>query len=247
MPNVIEHVQEKLKRTNESIRNLDAEIAAFFQEHEYPIIPEDNKEITLKAIEYHKSLAIPSRFSVLAGEVIHHLRSCLDHLAWQFSSEQYRRGHPRRIEFPIFEKKPVDKESISRYEGKIKGIANPDIRSFIESLQPYHSPDPVNDPLFILHDMDIFDKHRELILISASGGRRLPPEMKSIVEAYEREHPEFNSAEVAHKFKGYGELRPQVSFTNFGRREFEPVVLGLLELYNEVVVILREFDYRWGN
>jgi hypothetical protein len=51
------------------------------------------------------------RFSVLAGEVIHHLRSCLDHLVWQLSSEPFRSAHSDRIEFPVYERAPVGKVS----------------------------------------------------------------------------------------------------------------------------------------
>lgn len=246
MANVIENVQEKLKRANENIRNLEAEIARFFESGEYPILPEHDRELLLKAIEYHKNRAIPLRFSVLTGEIIHHLRSCLDHIAWQFSTEQYRADHPRRIEFPIFDKKPVDKDSISRYDGKIKGITDGEMRLFIESLQPYNSSDPVSNPILILHKMDITDKHRELILSVPTGGRDFPPEMRLFIMTYQRIHPELTAADIAFQFKGHGKLRPQISFTDFGRREIEPVIQGLMELYNAVLVVIREFDYRWG-
>jgi hypothetical protein len=125
-------IEEKLKRANENIRNLDAEIAGFFQECRYPVVPENNNELLLDAIKYHQQLVIPPRFSVLVGEIIHHLRSCLDHVVWIFSCEEYRVSKFRKIEFSIFEKRPVDKMSRSLYEGKIKGITNPQVLSLIE-------------------------------------------------------------------------------------------------------------------
>src|SRR5579864_7615214 len=162
MPPNFDGITEKLKRANENIRNLESEIGVFFQQGEYPVLPEDNRELLLKAIEYHKKRVIPLRFSMLAGEIVHHLRSILDHVVWQFSDEVYRRDHPRLIEFPVVEVPPVDKDSISRYVRKIKGITVARVRDLIERLQPYNSPDPLDDPLLILHKMNVIDKHREL-------------------------------------------------------------------------------------
>src|SRR5258708_27984155 len=113
-----EGVLERLKRTNENILNLQTEISVFFQEGKYPVIPEDDKKLLLEAIEYHKSRVIPSRFSVLAGEIVHHLRSCLDHVVWEFSTEAYRRDHFLRNEFPVFVAPAVHRDSISLYQRK---------------------------------------------------------------------------------------------------------------------------------
>ncbi len=235
-------IEEKLKRTNETIHNLEAEVKAFFQEGEYAVLPEHHKKLLLEAIQYHKNRVIPLRFSVLAGEIVHHLRSCFDHVAWQFSSPEYRRDYVRRIDFPVFDKEPIDRDSVARYEGKVKGIANLCARSLIERLQPYKAPDPLDSPLLILHNMDVFDKHRELILSVPTGGRMFPPAMRDIVESYERAHVELTTAEVAYHFKDCGELVPQVAFTNFGRREIQPVVQGLSELSNYTITVVKEFD-----
>jgi hypothetical protein len=233
-------IEEKLRRSNENIENLDAEVAAFFQEGKYPVLPEHDNKLLLEAIEYHKNRVIPLRFSVLAGEIVHHLRSCLDHIAWQFSSHQYRRDHFRRIEFPIFDKEPIDKDSIATYEREVKGITDPSVRMLIESHQPYKIPDPIDHPMLILHKMDIFDKHRELILSVSTGGRRLSVGMRDVIESYQRAHPELTSAEVAYQFKGHGNLVPYVSFTDFGRREL-PIILGLMELHNHIVGVVKAF------
>lgn len=78
----------KLKRVDENIINLNDEIDRFFKECKYPIIPHPNNEQWQNAVNYHRELRIPLRFSVLAGEVIHHLRACLDHVVWHFSTKQ---------------------------------------------------------------------------------------------------------------------------------------------------------------
>jgi hypothetical protein len=41
---------------------------------------------------------VPPRFSVLAGEIVHHLRSCFDHVTWNFSVGAT--PEHKRIDFP---------------------------------------------------------------------------------------------------------------------------------------------------
>lgn len=241
MANEFNGIEEKLKRTNENILNLDAEIARFFEEGKYPVLPEHDRESLLEAIEYHKNRVVPLRFSVLAGEIVHHLRSCLDHVAWIFSDLK-KVKNPRQIEFPIFEKRPIDPNAISLYKRKVEGITNSKVLDLIESLQPYNSADPINTSLSIIQSFDIIDKHRELVLCVPTGAREIPKGTDAVFESYQRLHPELAAAEIAHKFKGHGQLVPKVSFSNFGRREIQPAVEGLAELNNEVVLLLRRFE-----
>jgi hypothetical protein len=240
MANAFDGIQEKLKRANENIRNLDSEISRFFQECKYPVLPDPKDKLFLEAIKYHGQLTIPLRFSVLAGEIVHHLRSCLDHLVWQFSASEARKS--TAIEFPIFDHEPINEKQIARYEGKIKGITNPAVRDLITRLQPYNSPDYIDSPLSIIHHMDIFYKHRELVLHYTTGSLLMPASMRPIVESYKREHPDVSSAELTSKFKSYGTLVPQIAFKNFGRRDIEPVSQALLDLYNSTVVVVAYFE-----
>src|SRR6267142_5338043 len=95
-------IAQKLYRSKEHIHNLEAEIERFFKESKYPFLTDNNGEILLEALEYHRNRPVPLRFAVLAGEVVHHLRSILDHIVWQFSEPSYRQD-PRNlkwIEFP---------------------------------------------------------------------------------------------------------------------------------------------------
>lgn len=231
-------IAEKLVRAEENIHNLHSEMEGFFEKCDYPILPQDNKELLLRAIEYHKNLVIPLRFSTLAGEVIHHLRSCFDHVAWHFSVGPVE--DPRRIEFPVFEK-PLDKDRRKRFEGKIRGITDLKARSLIERVQPHNAADPLDDPLWIIHDFDILDKHREPIFCAGTGSTILPRSMKGEIETYHRAHPELNPAQIARHFQGHGPTKPCVSFRNFGRREVYSVNEGLIDLFNYTVVVIDEF------
>ena len=126
-------IAEKLKRADQNIVNLHSEITAFFQASKYPVIPNAEDKEWQEALNYHKNLPIPKRFSVLAGEIVHHLRSSLDHIVWIFSSDTARQLHENALEFPIF-RNPMTKDDLRRYERKIQGITNLKVRGFDRTL-----------------------------------------------------------------------------------------------------------------
>jgi hypothetical protein len=234
-------IAEKLKRANENIRNLQAEIGLFFQTSKYPVMPDVHDDRIFDAMKYHRDRPVPVRFKVLSGEIIHHLRSCLDHVVWEFSDATSRKKHFRQIEFPVFKDEPIDKKKIASYEGKIQGITNPDARTLIGNLQPYKTSDPLDCPLLILHYMDIFDKHRELIIVASNVQLNIP---RSLYEDIMRNKPpnyEIRPEDFKGKLKGNHYDIPQISFRNFGRRPIRPVIPGLTELYNHVVKVIDGF------
>jgi hypothetical protein len=232
-------IAEKLKGAEENINNLYAEMDRFFKESDYPVFPENDRKSYLRAAEYHKDRDIPARFSVLAGETIHHLRSCFDHVVWHFSIGPQKNNMP--VDFPVFTEKPVDKKALDRYEGKIQRITNPKVLGLIERLQPYNAADPTDDPLSLIHGFDVVDKHRELILCVTTSAIVLPREMQGDLECYQRAHPELDPAQVARHVNSHGASQPCVSFMNFGRREVKSVTEGLIKLFNYTISAIDEF------
>jgi hypothetical protein len=69
-----------------------------------------------------------------------------------------------------------------------------------------------------------------------------PIEMRPIIENYQRAHPELDAGQVARHFKSYGTLMPYISFRNFGRREIQPVIPGLVDLFNYTVDTVKRFE-----
>lgn len=226
-------VYEKLKRVDESVRNLDSEISDFFAKSDYPVLPQENYDALLKAIAYHKKLPIPPRFSVLAGEIVHHLRSSLDHLIWNLSGPEYRERHSTQIGFPVLEAAPSSKAELSGYERKIKGITNSRARKVIDDLQPYRSANPIDHPLLILHKMDVIDKHRALLIVAAVGQALLPAHAWFDHLQNDRLSRDLLDG-LYPRIKKQGKVVPQVAFREFGRRQIQPVVEGLYRLAEAV-------------
>ena len=71
----------KVKRAKECIKNLNVEITAFLgsEPKPYRVVGKQDEQTGEYAF-IASCPSLPPRFAVLIGEIIHHLRSSLDHL-----------------------------------------------------------------------------------------------------------------------------------------------------------------------
>jgi hypothetical protein len=111
----------------------------------------------------------------MVGDILHNLRSGLDHLAWKLV--EVSGGTPdNRTEFPIFKDKAAW-ESASRKK-KVKGMHRA-IVAEIDSMQPYHLEDGAHRTLlWILQNLNNRDKHRlitPVVLSPSTGDYRITP------------------------------------------------------------------------
>jgi hypothetical protein len=156
----------KIQRAKEQINNLNIEITSLLNNDAYSVVGEfqpERQRYVFKIV----GPPVPLRIAVLAGEIIHHLRSCFDHVVWALASKN---GIPdeTRITFPVCETAEKYKNAVK--EGIIKGVSRAE-RPLIEALQPYQTNDPANSILKIIHDLDIADKHRLLIVVANTAIR----------------------------------------------------------------------------
>jgi len=94
-----------------------------------------------------------------AGDVIHNLRSALDHLAWELA--KWKTGQPvkpRYCCFPIG--RDFDNYKVIRNGGAVAGMSS-EAKKAINDLRPYKDG---NEPLWRIHHLDIVDKHRHLLV-----------------------------------------------------------------------------------
>jgi hypothetical protein len=84
--------------------------------------------------------------------------------------------------------------------------------------------------------MDRFDKHRELVIVQATGNLMLPndtpPEIVAAAAAYRDGKPTSKAERSAiyRALNEQGTVLPQVAFSKFGKREGEFVVPSLQQL-----------------
>jgi hypothetical protein len=121
--------------------------------------------------DIHAFLRVPTlSFDVvtISGDIIHNLRSSLDHLAKQLVLVGIEKSPPtvpltdkqlRQIEFPIAETEAQYEPDKAR---KVKGML-PEMVEAIDRLKPYKSG---NEALWRIHELDNIDKHRSLFTVA---------------------------------------------------------------------------------
>lgn len=163
MEHVLDGCKAKIARAKELIENLDNEISTILNNGGYQIVSGHEFDRRRYVFRLHGD-QLPLRISVLAGEIIHHLRSTLDYLVWAAANKDgLSSGKLRRITFPVCQTPDKFKEAVE--SGVLSGISD-DLQKFIESLQPYNSADSKNSIIQILHDLDIIEKHRLLVVVT---------------------------------------------------------------------------------
>lgn len=94
-----------------------------------------------------------------AGDIVHNLRSALDHLTYQLVIVGSGTEPGRGVEFPIA-------KDVTTYEAekprKVKGMRRVAIDA-IDNLRPYRGG---NDSLWRIHALDNIDKHRTLFSVA---------------------------------------------------------------------------------
>jgi len=154
-------MRAKILRADETIAKLETEENAFLA-HNYHVVGRFDAAARAIAFTAFGEPSLPPRFAVLAGEVIHHLRSCLDHVVTQLVSVEG--GTPDyRTEFPICRTPDAFKKAQQR--GKIDGVSA-NAAKLIAAAQPYNAdPNPELSTILVLHDLDIVDKHRLVLIV----------------------------------------------------------------------------------
>src|SRR5262245_45321584 len=103
----LDGVNEKILRASRHMDHLEGTVAELLQEALYvavtePYVAESRAEgyIAIRAYEYTEHPV--NKIGVLIGDVVHNLRSALDHLAWQLAILAGNNPPPALTSFPIF-------------------------------------------------------------------------------------------------------------------------------------------------
>jgi len=185
-------------------------------------------------------------FSVLAGKIVHHLRSCLDHVVWHFSESAKRIKFQNAIDFPIFADQPRKKNELARYARTVQAISNAKVLNLIENMQSYtDGPESLNSALLIIHNLDRFDKHRELVIVTSCISVEFGPGM----EDARRKADLFNQGKLpptewmalSRALNDNIKAAPSIAFMEFGKYSPYPVVKGLAQLWRAVEIAVMQF------
>jgi len=155
-------IRIKVERAKKHLIDLEAEIIASRDKHAYIMIGDHNLPVggiarqIFGEPQIFRARRLPVDVVAAAGDVVHNLRSALDHLAYQLAVVGTPDTEPsRRIEFPIAKDAATYEAEKAR---KVEGI-RPETVKVIDALQPYKGGCH-GDALWRIHELDNIDKHR---------------------------------------------------------------------------------------
>jgi hypothetical protein len=149
-------IHTKIERANLHLRELVVLRDRFMQSRPYAILSKPDAQPGFQSYYVTDLCRPPEEIALIAGDVIHNLRTALDHLAYQLVIANG--GVPTTATcFPIHD----DAKSYNdRHERQVRGMAQ-DAIDAIGEIKPYKGG---NDALWILHKLDIEDKHHALFV-----------------------------------------------------------------------------------
>lgn len=173
----LEGVRLKLDRAEQTIEEIYEAIVEYISEENYTGVGQfypDTSEYVLRG----KVTKSTGEIGVIAGDVVHNLRSALDHLAWQLALLNTATPYDL-TQFPIA---LTPGEFGSKRGQKMIGDLSPNHRARIESFQPYHGTSKAWTPLALadLRTLSNTDKHR---LINATAAKTITGEQMMVDEA----------------------------------------------------------------
>jgi hypothetical protein len=161
MLHALDGCRAKIERAKELTCKLNGEITELVNGGLY-FVDGENQWERRRYVFKLRGPPVPLRIAVVSGEIIHHLRSTFDHVVWALAKKNglSDEAHTR---FPVC--RTPEKFNDAVRHGEIKGVSRI-YHPLIEALQPYRAADPANSIVQVVHDLDIKDKHRLLVVVT---------------------------------------------------------------------------------
>lgn len=147
----------KVDRAKKHLLEFEKRVGGFLGHSPYGITPHKGSDKRTFIFKLRISEEMPREFNAIVGDVIHNLRCALDHLAWQLVIFNDK-SPDRKVAFPIVE----DMNALGEYLDSCLKNASEMARQMVRELEPFKGG---NQFLWKLHDLDIIDKHRNLLSI----------------------------------------------------------------------------------
>jgi hypothetical protein len=165
---VPERISYKLRRAHEQFEALDVAIKRFLEADPKPyrILTHDDPDTRDRIYGMEVIQAPPIEWGVITGQIVYHLRTGLDHLAYPLCrAHTPGKTPPRGTEFPIFwDEDRFDDVKPGGGRFKIRGMAW-EVQNALRDLQPFNTGNmPKAQSLWLLQHMSNVDKHRYLHL-----------------------------------------------------------------------------------
>ena len=162
----LEGCYAKLARAEQLIQELDRVNRRFFRRHT-PVAEIVKNPTTGRQLLIATNVkAPPVAHSIIVGDVLYNLRSCLDHLVHQLIlAHTGKEPTYRTYEFPVFVTEKKFDDNINRLLRHV----SPDGVRRVREVQPLTFARPSDTALYALNELGLVDKHRVPLLAVIRG------------------------------------------------------------------------------
>ncbi|MFC5947069.1 hypothetical protein ACFQH9_02100 [Pseudonocardia lutea] len=160
MADAAQGVWVKFARADRHFKELRDAVRAYLETDPYQVYEEEEPETGALVTRVRVVADPPVELAAILGDVFHNARSALDHLACYLVERDG--GTPDKgTYFPTGKSKSEFSKAV---KDKLRGTAEP-TKERVRALEVYPSGD---DDLWLLHQLDIDDKHKLLIAVGMS-------------------------------------------------------------------------------
>jgi hypothetical protein len=169
---ILDLIDRRLTRATQELALLDHEITVFLERDPFTathdVHPGEKRaaggEIVLTASVREQP---DPEWSLLISEIVHHLHTSLDHMAWQIAV--LVGPPPRGTTFPIYPSRESYRDQWTRNSGYYATRGMPiHAQAIIEDIQPYHRRNHEGHPLWMLRRLANDDKHEAPHLVGSA-------------------------------------------------------------------------------
>ena len=177
MPHPLDSCASKIHWAQQHAEKLAAEVAEFLNLSPYRVEIRVDSDARRKSGLISVDRIPPDAISLLVGDVVHNLRSALDHLAGrlvELGPDDPTVKPQAKPEFPIY----WQRTEYSAYGARKMRGAPDAVLELVEQLQPFAPKNgnwdnpwaaaPRQHPLWVLNWLDIVDKHRRLNVVGCA-------------------------------------------------------------------------------
>ncbi len=174
-PRQLKGCRAKLDRAADHLNALNEEVLDFLKTNPYGVFGEFDPKGSKYIFRVNVAHEPPPRLGAIFGDLIHNLRSALDHLVYELVLLNGHSPNRSRTCFPIYDSNPPGGFACATTES-LRGVGDAE-RALIEELQPYNRAELEGRALGLIRRYSNQDKHRTLVGFQAAiayPGAELP-------------------------------------------------------------------------
>jgi len=147
----------KISRATEHINELNV---LFQKKRPFTYAVETNTNTGQRSTFAKRNEAVIDQAALICGDIVHNLRSALDHAYWDVVSPVATTDRERKnLQFPFSETEARLNETVKT---RLADRVSPSFYQALLDLKP-HGDNGGNEFLYLIHKFDIIDKHKLLI------------------------------------------------------------------------------------